>query len=411
VRKNITKSAAYPWLLVLFYSLLGMTCPAAVTQYSMVANNISADFGGASQLILLADSVRAVVLVLAMFLSGIFYKKIGLRRTILLGVIFQSGSQLLVPFAIALKSIPLLFVFKCMQGLNAIAFPLYISAITMWISDRYKGLATAIFNGAFIAGGGVGSFITSRIMLHFDYKASFFVLSGLCILFAIPSLLLTRDKNTAPVCRKQTAFGEYHAILSRSVTWLLVLSLVANTWVSQAVNVDMSVYAQDIGFDYGLTGNLMLLISAITVVASILAGGVSDRIAEKLKSPVKSRCHIMALGYLLSVVSAALLPSGQDSFSATAVLASLMMFGVSWSAGVFWAIPSELFSDAENVVVTSFCSSASNVPNPIAPTVVGVLLGSCGLWNIGWYTCAAASLLSMLASVLIVRKAPKNKQS
>ena len=129
----MTKKKYYPWLLVVFYSLLGVFFPAAVTQFSMVVSNLADALHVDSQVILLADSTRAVCLVCAMFISSYVYKKLGLRGTIALGLTFQILPQFLVPLAVHMQCVPLLFVFKGMQGLNAMSFPLYISAITMWM--------------------------------------------------------------------------------------------------------------------------------------------------------------------------------------------------------------------------------------------------------------------------------------
>lgn len=63
----------------------------------------------------------------------------------------------------------------------------------------------------------------------------------------------------------------YKSIVCQPITWLLILGLFANTWVSQAVTVDMSVYANCF-FEKGKTGTLMLIISVITAVSSVLGG-------------------------------------------------------------------------------------------------------------------------------------------
>lgn len=87
-----------------------------------------------------------------------------------------------------------------------------------------------------------------------------------------------------------------------------------------------------------------------------------------------------------------------------AVASCAMMFGASWAAGVFWALPSAVYTPEEQVAGTAFCSGASNLPNPVAPMVVGVLLGTHGHWTAAWMTCAAASAASLLASLLIPRQ-------
>lgn len=38
---KLTQQKFYPWLLVVCYSLLGIFCPAAVTQFSMVVGELA----------------------------------------------------------------------------------------------------------------------------------------------------------------------------------------------------------------------------------------------------------------------------------------------------------------------------------------------------------------------------------
>lgn len=414
---NLTKRPEYPWIIVITYSMLGICMPAAVTQFSMLVGTMAAEMGVAEQTILLADSLRAVCLVTAMFLSGIIYKRFGLRRTMMLGLFFQIAPQFLIPMAVRHHNLIFFYLSKGMQGLNAVAFPLYLATISSWSSSRFRGLATAIFNGSFTAGAGVGAWVSSMIIPVLGWQISFYVVGAACLLLAIPVLLVTREKEAAvfvPDPKKssdQRDSRQYIRILKDKKTWLLVAALLANTWIAQAVTVDMSVYSASLNYSYAQTGKLMLLISAVTVVASILAGGISDYFASRANDILKSRVTVLSGGYVLAAAAAVMLPAvGERGFLYTAVAASLMMIGVSWAQGVYWAIPGELYGARDHVAVTSICSGASNIVNPVAPMVVGVVLGTRGMWHIGWLTCSAMALLS-LAAVLFIPKFGINRQT
>lgn len=401
---KLTQHKLYPWLLVVCYSLLGIFCPAAVTQFSMVVGELSQALGVETRIVLLADTCRAICLVAAMFLSSWVYGRLGLRGTIGLGLAFQALPQFLIPLAVDMGSLPVFFLCKAAQGLNAMAFPLYISTITMWIQPRYAALSTAIFNGSFSAGSGVGAWIAGLLVPALGWRASFYAIGMMVAVLAVPVLLFTRDKPRAPQPEQAAPkrSGGYASILRQPVTWLLVLALLANTWVTQAITVDMSVYAQGIGYSYEKTGSLMLIISVITVVSSILAGGVSDFFAARTERKVRSRSLVMGAGYVLSAAGAALLPfAAPMGYLPLALASCAMMFGASWAAGVFWALPSQVYRPEDHVAGTAFCSGASNIPNPIAPMVVGVMLGTQGHWTAAWMTCAAASAASLLASLLL----------
>lgn len=407
----MTSHKNYPWLVVACYSILGVCFPAAVTQFSMSVGSIAKELAVPERTVLLADTFRAICLVCGMFLSTAVYKRLGLRRTIMLGISCQILPQFLIPLSVSMGSLPLLYLFKGMQGLNSVAFPLYIFNITSWINSRSKGLATAIFNGSFSAGAGVGAWISGQLIPLLGWKFSFYVLGFCCLALAVPALLITREKPqlyaAVPVGGTGAADNSqarYRAILTSPVTWVLVSGLLAYTWVSQAVTVDMSVYSGSLGYSFGQTGNLMLMISFCTVFSSIAGGAVSDRFAARSANKLASRTQVLATGYLLSAGAALLLPMvAGNSFTSIAAAACVMMLGVSWVQGVFWAIPSEIYPPGDIVSATSICSGTSNLVNPVAPMVVGVVLGGNSMWHAAWLTCMVASIFSLCAILLLPR--------
>lgn len=415
-KMKLTEKKCYPWLLVLFYSMMGIFFPAAVTQYSMTADNLAAALNVSESVILLADTCRAVCLCSAMFLSGPAYRRFGLRKTMAIGIMFQILPQFLIPLAANIQSLPLLFVFKSMQGLNAVAFPLYISAITLWMDERYDAVATSVFNGSFTAGSGIGAFIAGKLIPRCGWQGSFYAIGFICLIMSIPVLLITRDKPISKTMPPETECirknkSVYKSIVCQPITWLLILGLLANTWVSQAVTVDMSVYANCF-FEKGKTGTLMLIISVITVVSSVLGGAVSDFAAQQSSDRLQCRSLVMSLGYIFSFIFALLITSSAEKgVFALTLSACVMMAGASWAGGVFWSLPVLAYRPEDNVAGTAFLSAASNIPNPIAPMVVGVLLGGRGYWSAAWNTCALSSLLSFCAGIVIAVKTVSIRQT
>ncbi|MDR1106218.1 MAG: MFS transporter [Treponema sp.] len=398
-----------PWLLVAGYSLLGISFPAAVTQFTMFVPEMAAAMEVDTRLILLADSLRAVCLVAAMFLSGPVYRRLGRWRTICLGILFQTMPQFLLPIAVQFRSIPFFFIFKAMQGCNAVAFPVYLSTITACIPPGSAGLATAVFNGSFTAGAGIGAWLSGILAPVLGFRWTFYSLGALCVLFALPALYVTRGIADGRETgrngeREKKQEGVYAAIARQPVLWFLILALSANTWLIQSVTVDMPVYLDFSGVSKNLAGNLMLAVSLVIVTASVCAGAFSDFCAARSRSPIRIRALILAGGYAFSAAAAVLFTfiSGKE-FHLLALFACLMVFGSAWAAGVFWALPSMFFSGNRNLGATAFCSGASNIVNPVAPFVTGVLLGSAGYWPAGWLVCGIISLVSFAAGIVISR--------
>lgn len=400
---ELTKKSNYPWILVAIYSLLGFCLPSTVTQFAMLVGTIAEEMQVNEQTVLLADTFRAICLVTALFASSFLYKKLGLRKTIFIGLCCQIIPQFVLPFGIENKNLFILYMFKGMQGMNALAFPLYISTITSWVNENSKGLATSVFNGGFTAGAGLGAWVSGKTIPLLGWKMSFYFLGVMCIIFAIPVLLVTREKKSTPSMKKEIKdSNRYNTIFKQKITWMLIFTLLANTWVAQAVTVDMSIFSSYLGYSYNQTGTLMLIISIVTIVASISGGIVSDFFALKAANKVASRVKVLSCGYVIAAVACIVLPLiAGKGFLFTVLAAATMMLGTSWAQGVYWAIPSELYETEDNIIVTSICSGASNLVNPVAPIVVGVILGTKGLWQIGWMTCAVMSIFSMIAALTI----------
>jgi predicted MFS family arabinose efflux permease len=368
--------------------------------------------------VLLADSLRAVCLVIGMFLSGYVYRRLGSWKTICLGLLMQILPQFLIPLALRLQIIPLFFIFKAFQGFNAVAFPVYLSNIAVCVSANKAGLATSIFNGSFMAGAGVGAWLSGKLLLFLDWQKTFYFLGFLCLILAIPALYYTMyfkrtsgvDKPHMDKNEGNTKNGVYSGIAGNPLIWLLILALSANTWVAQTITVDMPVYLHLGEITKIQSGNLMLAISLVTVISSIGAGAVSDFFAGRSVNPLRTRGMIMAGGYLLGTAAIPVFTFLQySSFGLLALFACLMTAGVSWAAGVFWALPSLLFTKNKNLAATAFCSGASNIVNPLAPFISGVLLGSAGYWKAAWLLCAGISLISFAATLIISGKKPQNR--
>jgi predicted MFS family arabinose efflux permease len=411
-----------PWMMVGSYSLLGICFPAAVTQFSLLVPDMAAILHIDIRTVLLADSLRAVCLVIAIFLSGYVYRRLGSWKTICLGLLMQILPQFLIPLALRLQIVPLFFLFKAVQGFNAVAFPVYLSNIAVRVSPNKAGLATSIFNGSFMAGAGIGAWLSGRLLFLLGWQNTFYFLGFLCLILAVPALYFTLyfeglsgtgkirmdkiDKNERTIQN-----DVYGGIIGNPLIWLLILALSANTWVMQTITVDMPVYLHLGEIAKTQSGSLMLAIGLVTVIASIGAGAVSDFFAGHSVNPVRGRSMIMAGGYMLGTAAILIFAFlGYGNFGLLALFACFMTAGVSWAAGVFWALPSLLFNKHKNLAATAFCSGASNIVNPLAPFVSGVVLGSAGHWKTAWLICAAISLVSFATTLIISQKRPQNRR-
>jgi len=97
-----------------------------------------------------------------------------------------------------------------------------------------------------------------------------------------------------------------------------------------------------------------------------------------------------------------ILPMEQETFLLAA--SALMMFGAAWVAGGFWALLPRYYHQNEAASGVSICTGLSNIANPLAPLIVGVLLGSSGYWIAGWLTCGGLAVLSIFSMAVLYRR-------
>ena len=401
--KAIVSAPWYGWLMVAAFSLTGMNMPAGVTQYSMTVEALSTQLAVTVEAILFGDTLRASFLVLGMLASGLFHKRFGFRVTFAIGMTCQIIGQIAIPLC---TNIPTYYIFKILQGCNAIAYPLYISTILKIIPERNHGMATAIFNGFFATGSGLGALVAGLVIPAFGWKASYWVLAVFAAVCALIVLALVGPADLkAHHHNSPGRAGSYASILRKPVTWALLITILTSNWVIAAVTVDLSVFSADLGHKLSYSAFLISTVSIVNLIASIGSGAISDRCSARSSSPSRTRIAVLVIGYiavLLATLGFGILPMEQETFLLAA--SALMMFGAAWVAGGFWALLPRYYHQNEAASGVSICTGLSNIANPLAPLIVGVLLGSSGYWIAGWLTCGGLAVLSIFSMAVLYRR-------
>ena len=161
----------------------------------------------------------------------------------------------------------------------------------------------------------------------------------------------------------------------------------------------LPIYGKYIGYDVTRVGNLTTAVSIGYIVAALIGGGISDAMASRM-GQLKGRSIAMAIGFIIAVIGAVLLPIlAPRSFGLFYLVALLSAFGNSWPQAVFWAVPHVVYTPDVEAAGTGFTGGIGNISDPISPLVIGVILGGKALWTMGWWTCAIASAIALIASL------------
>ena len=392
-------SSGRRWAILVMTSMTCMMIFAALTAYSVSEREIVSIFNVSSATAGLGITIYAIGLVIGMIFGGFISDRLGIKMTVLTGMLFLIIPQFIIPSA---GSFTMVLILRFLQGLSFIAWAPFVACVVGWFSGKQKGFATGFYLGVALAGGMVGGFITGMTLPTLGWKATFYILGGIVAVFLIIWELVTvvppkPEASSADSGNKQG----YGVILRMKETWYLVFIMAGATWMLYTLLARVPNYAYDLGYSEVEVGTLTTAIGIAYIVAALIAGPVSDIISQKT-GLLKGKGICMALGFGVAVVGALLIPwAGSAGYGALFALLFVAAFGNSWPQAVYWAVPSEVYEPDIADAGTGFAGGLGNIPDPIAPTVILAVAASGSGWTMAWITCAVASAVGIIASLLL----------
>lgn len=394
------------WYIVLISSLMGCSISSAFPQFSMTVSSVAEKTGLSESFLLTTDTLKSAAIVVAMLCSGFFYKKFGARITFIIALICIALPQFVIPYT----SVPALLIFwKLVQGFSSVIFPVFLLIIMDVISERQAGLATAVFNGIFYSGGGIGGTLAGFFIAKSGWLSSYFALGIIALVIGVIWLLTVKDttKDKASDAVEADNLNEEKvsslSLLKMPVVWLLILAFISTTFVIQAITVDLPLFSEWLGYNELESGKINTAVTIGLLAACLVSGQISDMVARRMSNKGRARILVMAIGPILIIVaSLMLILLDLTNFGLFYATAFIFSFGGSWGLGTFYSILPEIFDEERLPIITGLAGGAGDMGMPLAPLLVGVVFGACGMWHLGWSVCIIISLLSILACFLLL---------
>lgn len=403
----MTSHKYYGWYVVAINAVIGCTLSAGFPQSSMTAAALAAAMGAAQDAVLVGDTIKTVGIVLAMMLSGVAYRKLGLRPVFLISMASVVVTTAVIPLN---GSLAVLYVLKFIQGFSSLIFPLFLIVIMDWIGEKDRGLSSAVYTGVFYGGAGVGGTFSGFVIERFGWQASYYALALLQAAAAVVWLLTVREKADRPEAEKSGKLS-LAGVLRNPLVWLLVAGFIATTWSVQAISVDMPLFGADLGYGDLENGKILSAISVGIVLASLVSGKLSDLWAARRRNKAAARTAVFAAGCVIMVAAvAALLTLDLTRFGVFYGVVLFFSFGAAWGLGAFYCILPELFDEETSSVATGLIGGFGDIGMTLGPVAVGILCGARGLWNLGWGLCALVAAVSLLACGGIIGMTKKSEQ-
>lgn len=403
-RKPSQKKA---WYIVLVSALMGCGISSAFPQFSMTVAGMAQRTGLSEGFLLTGDTVKSAAIVAGMLCSGFMYKKLGAKRNLALSLVFTGLPQFALPFV----SSPALFMLlKIMQGFAALVFPVFLLIIMDVIAERHAGLATAVFNGMFYSGGGVGGTVAGFFISKYGWMSSYFAIGAIQLIIGVVWLLTVKDTTEKQPSEAESAPLNTQdqtsslVLLKMPVVWLLIIGFISTTFVIQAITVDMPLFSAFLGYDESETATINTAVTIGLLAACLVSGKISDMVALRMSNKAKARILVMAVGPVIIILSSLMLVllDLTTSIGLFYTAALLFSFGGSWGMGAFYAILPELFDENKLPIVTGLAGGAGDMGMPAAPLLVGVIFGAKGMWHLGWSVCILIAALSLAACILLL---------
>lgn len=398
----------YGWYIVFINAFIGCVLSAGFPQASMTVGQLSEKMNVPQQVLLTGDTVRTIGIILGMMTAGLAMKKFSAKKVFIFGMTISIIPQVIIPYN---TSLILFFGLKFIQGVASIIFPIFLLIIMDWIDESQTGLSTAIFNGIFYGGGGIGGTFAGYIIAKSGWIASYWALAVLQLIVAVIWILTVREKEKPNGAKEEeTAKGglSLKEMLVMPKLWFLVISFLSTTWCVQAITVDMPLFGSYLGYNEIDTGKIMTAVTIGILSACIVSGKISDFFAARSENKAAARIGVLMAGCAIIICSVAVIVLLDLSrFSMFYIATLFFSFGASWGLGAFYSILPEVFDEETLPVATGFIGGCGDAGMPLAPTVVGIIFGVRGFWKIGWSVCAIVAAFSILACLILIRSSKK----
>jgi MFS family permease len=354
---------------------------------STAAPSIQGDLGLSKAQLGLALSAFALPYALLQVFGGWLGDRVGPRRTLTWLACIWAIATAATGLAVGLAS---LVGARLMLGLGeSAAFPTATQAMSRWLPAQLRALGQGIVHAASRLGNAVAPLIVGGLIVIGGWRASFWVLGALSLVWALVWVRFYRDvprehprtseaelqelpdAGAAPASRAGTPWRAMMPVLLPVLVvdfcygWLLWVYL---TWLP-------SLFKDEFGLEltgFALYTSLVLLAG----VAGDLAGGrLSDGLLRR-RSPLVARRLPLVLGLTGSLLC--LVPSlVLHSLLTTTISLAAAFFFLELTNSTIWALPMDVAPEhagaASGLVNTGF-----GIAGVISPSVVGLILSRNG---------------------------------
>ena len=332
---------------------------------------------------------------------GWFAERYGAQRVLGAGLALWACATMLVGVA---HSFAALLLLRLLLGIGESAgFPCASKLLAVAVPVESLGLANGIVAFAYQFGPAVGAYCGGLIMVHYGWRATFWIFGGLSLLWLLPwsRVRLPRESRTEP----GPDTPSMRDILRQPSLWGTALGLFSTNYVFYFVLSWLPLYVvRERDFSTGQMASLIGSAYLVSALSSIIAGWAIDRLVREGHATIAYK-SVMVVAHLGTVVCMLCIAFGSQPWALAGIFTYQVITGAA-SAGVF-AIPQILAGPAASARWVGIQNCCGNFAGVIAPAVTGFLVGETGHFAAAFVTAALVSVAGVIGWVWMVpRLAP-----
>jgi ACS family D-galactonate transporter-like MFS transporter len=354
--------------------------------------------------------------------GGVFLDRFGTRVTYALALIGWSAFTVMQGFV---RSSAMLILVRLGLGVaEAPCFPANSRVLIAWFPRAERARANSIYSVGMYFGIGFCSPLLFWMATNWGWRALFWIVGGIGILFGLIWHRLYRDPsehkwvNEAELALIRadgavTAKAEPRAFRWSDVSYLVRQRSLIGASIGQFATNSTLVFfltwfptylATERQMDWMKAGVFAMLPFIAASVGVLVGGQLSDRVLRAGRSLTFARKLPVVTGLLLSTVITSAIWLESD----TAVIAvmSIAFFGQGMS-NLGWTLISELAPAKLAGLTGGLFNLCTNLAGIITPIVIGVTVGQTGSFYLGLVYVGAMAMLGVLSYVFVVNRAER----
>ena len=391
----------YRFAVVFVNMITYMMLIAILVSFSISAPELKKAFSLTDMQLTYGYIIYMAGVVISAWWGGKSFDKFGMKKTMVAASLLFLIPQFLIPYTPSWSGILLL---RFIQGNFFAMFPALNVLNGLWFPEKQHGLAAGIFMGGLCIGMAFGNFVCSRLIPSVGWQMTFIILGVIgVIVIAMWFLVSSRsppkiekhpEKGPEPIEEKKEI-----SVYKMGATWLLSFILLGNCW--QTFVMYGCTQTMLFHYEYSLkqVGTLCLALGLIGVPSTLLGGICSDRFSKRMKTG-QARVLTMLIGFIIAFFAAFVVSTLSAMGFGWAMFAMLFLgWGVPWTNGGFFALPTEIFpkgSAGEGTGVATLIGNTADIFGPMLAVGISVVYG--------WYVSTVVSLAipTLLSAILCV---------